>query len=256
MVDIKKSSMAGSDKIIAVSSFLLCSFCRSYVHFLKGLMRRQTKSIFIVILFLRALTGFPNINTHDNFNLFEKSKASVPLSDTGLINGIKYEFIQEDTFYSFRGSFLIKTKIECITNVSFDFDHKIQYTLGAKSIRLVRQGVNWYEVSYTYQKFFFFLFFIENTSNWLITLIPEKNRIVFKMISNQSNVEIANIVLTSMGYYQFRSENNGFRIEYFQECLLKSGPLTKPYISAAKKDAIKFVLDYKEYMEKTCEIIK
>jgi len=244
--------MAGSDKIIAMNSFLLCSFCRIYVHFLKGLMRKQIKSIFIITLFLSALTGFPNINTHDNFNLFERCKASVPLSDTGLINGIEYEFIQEDTFYSFRGSFLIKAKIECITNVSFDFDQKIQYTLGAKSIRLVRQGVNWYEVSYTYQKFFF----IENTSNWLITLIPEKNKIVFKMISNQSNIKIADIVLTSMGYYQFRPENNGFRIEYLQECHLKSSPLTKTYISGAKKDAIKFLLDYKEYMERTCEIIK
>jgi len=215
-------------------------------------MFREVKinSILIINLFLSTLTGLSN--AHDNFNLFESNKASVPLSDSGLINGIEYEFIQKDTFYSFHGSFLIKAKIECITNVSFDFNQKIQYTLGAKSIRLLRQGENWYEVSYTYQKFFF----IENISNWLIRLIPGKNKIVFKMISNQSNIGIADIVLSSMGYYQFRPEDDGFRIEYFLECYLKSSLLTKSYITNAKKDVIKFLSDYKEYMEKTCETIK
>ena len=247
--------MAGSDKIIAMNSFLLCSFCRNHVHFLEGLLMKQMKSIFFITLFLRASTGFPNLNTCDNFNVFERFETSTPLSDTGSMNGIEYEFIQEDAFYSFQGSFFIKAKIECITNVSFDFDQKIQYTLGAKSIRLVRQGVNWYEISYTYQKILFF-FFIENTSNWLMKLIPEKNKIVFNMISSRSNIGIADIVLTSMGYYQFRPENNGFRIEYFQEARLKSSLFTKLYISAAKNDAIKFLLNYKEYMEKTCKTIE
>lgn len=218
-------------------------------------MRKQIKSILIINLFLRALIGSPNVNMHDRFNLFESFQASAPLSDTGSINGIEYEFIQEDTFYSFRGSFHINAGIECITNVTFDFDQKKQYTLGAKSIRLVRQGVNWYEISYTYQKFFFF-FFIENTSNWLMKLIPEKNKIVFEMVSNQSNIGIADVVLTSQGYYQFRPENNGFEIEYFQEARLKSSLLTKLYISAAKKDVIEFLLDYKEYMERTCTSIE
>lgn len=218
-------------------------------------MRRQIKNIFIITLFLCALTGFPNTNTSNNFTLFEKNSAPVPLSETGSINGIEYEFIQEATFYSFQGSFYIKADIECITNVSFDFDQKIKYTLGAKSVKLVRQGVNWYEISYTYQKFLFF-FFIENTSNWFMELIPEKNKIFFDMISSQTNIEIADIVLTSQGYYQFRPENNGFRVEYYQEAYLKSNLFTKLYISAAKKDAITFLLNYKEYMEKKCKTIE
>jgi hypothetical protein len=59
-------------------------------------------------------------------------------------------------------------------------------------------------------------------------------------------------ILSSTGYYQIKLEEEGYKVEYFQECKLKSALLKGAYINKAKKETIKFMLELKEYIEKTC----
>ena len=162
---------------------------------------------------------------------------------------LDYEFIQEDNCYSFRGSFIVKAEPDCLINLIYNFKNISKYSLGAKSIELVRQGENWYDVTFTYRKLLIF----ENKSTWRRILNRDKNKIVFKMISSRNNLNIIPKILSSTGYYQIRPEKEGCRVEYFQECKLKPGFLKDTYINKAKKEAIKFLRVFKEYIERNCD---
>ncbi len=162
---------------------------------------------------------------------------------------LDYEFIQEDNYYSFRGSFIVRAELDCLINLIYNFKNISKYALGAKSIELVRQGENWYEVTFTYRKLLIF----ENQSTWRRTLNRHEHKVVFKMISNRNNLNIIPKMLSSTGYYQIKQEKEGYQVEYFQECKLKPGFLKDTYINNAKKEAIKFLLEFKEYVEKTCD---
>lgn len=162
---------------------------------------------------------------------------------------LDYEFIQEDNYYSFRGSFIVKAEPDCLINLIYDFKNISKYASGAKSIELVRQGENWYEVTFTYRK----LLFLENQSTWRRTLNRDEHKVVFKMISNRNNLNIVPKMLFYTGYYQIRPEKEGCRVEYFQECKLMPGLLKDMYINKAKNEAIKFLREFKEYINKTCD---
>ena len=164
-------------------------------------------------------------------------------------SGIEYNFIKDDSSYLFRGGFIVNNDFDCLLDVVYKFEHISKFTSGAKSIELRRQGENWYEVTYTYRKLLIF----ENKSTWRRTLKRDKGRVVFEMVSNKNNIAILPEVLSSIGYYQIKSETNGFRVEYYQECKLKSGLLKNAYINQAKKEAIKFLALFKKYVEKICD---
>ena len=163
--------------------------------------------------------------------------------------GLDYNFIQNNNYYSFRGSFIVKAEFDCLINVIFDFEHISKYTSGAKSIEITRQGENWYEVTYTYRKLIIF----ENESTWRRTLKQNEGNVIFEMISSKNNLNIIPDVLSSTGYYQVKPEKECHRVEYFQECKLKPGILKNTYINQAKKGAIKFLREFKEYIERTCD---
>jgi len=162
---------------------------------------------------------------------------------------LDYKFIQYDNNYSFRGRFIVKAEFDCLMNVIYNFEHISNYTSGAKSIELVRQGENWYEVTYTYRKFLIF----ENQSTWRRTLKRDAGKVVFEMISSKNNLSIIPDVISSAGYYQIKNEKDSYRVEYFQECKLKPGLLKDTYINKAKKEAIKFLQVFKKYISKTCD---
>ena len=163
--------------------------------------------------------------------------------------GLEYEFIQSDNNYSFRGRFIVKAEFECLINVIFDFEHISNYASGAKSLEKKRQGENWYDVTYTYRKLLIF----ENQSTWRRTLKRNKGKVVFEMISSRNNLSIIPEVIYSKGYYQINNENEGYSVEYFQEFKINPGILKYSYIYEAKKGAIKFLQEFKEYIEKTCD---
>ena len=60
-------------------------------------------------------------------------------------------------------------------------------------------------------------------------------------------------VLSSSGYYQIKPAKEGYRAVYFQECKLKPSFLKDTYIKKAKKEPIRFLLKFKEYVERTCD---
>ena len=53
----------------------------------------------------------------------------------GQNNGMDNEFIQEDNYYSFRGSFIVKAKLDCLLNVIYDFKKGLPAS-GLFSVRL------------------------------------------------------------------------------------------------------------------------
>ena len=160
-----------------------------------------------------------------------------------------YEFIQKDTYYSFRGSFIVKAEPDCLINLIYNFKNISEYSSGAKSIELVRQGENWYEVTFIYRKLLIF----ENQSTWRRTLIRDEGKVVFEMISSKNSLSIMPDVISSAGYYQIKNEKDSCLVEYFQECKLKPELLKGTYINKAKKEAIKFLQEFKEYIERTCD---
>jgi len=162
---------------------------------------------------------------------------------------LDYKFILNSNYYSFRGSFVVTAEFDCLIHVIYDFEHISKYTSGAKSIEITREGENWYEVTYIYRKLVIF----ENQSTWRRTLKRDEGKVVFEMISSKNNLNIMPDVLSSSGYYQVKPVKEGHRVEYFQECKLKSGILKNTYINQAKKGAIKFLREFKEYIERTCD---
>ncbi len=159
-----------------------------------------------------------------------------------------YEFKQEDTYYSFRGSFLVHAESDSVIDVIYDFNNLSEYTLGAQSIELIQQGDTWYDVCYTYRK----LFVIRNKSIWRRTLKQDEQKIVFEMLSSKNNLKIVPELISSTGYYYIIKEKDRCRVEYFQECMLKPGFFKKAFINEAKKEAIIFLHEFKKYIERKC----
>jgi len=173
---------------------------------------------------------------------------SLPLVLTGSQREkLDYEFIREKNYYSFQGRIVVKTDLECLISILYDFKHLANIESSAKSIVLLREGENWYEACHTFKKLFF-----KHESIWRKTLKQDEKRIVFEMISHKHNSGLMPEVLSSTGYYQIKLEEEGYKVEYFQECKLKSALLKGAYIKKAKKEAIKFMRELKEYIEKTC----
>jgi hypothetical protein len=180
--------------------------------------------------FLIALLSLPIIFSGDQKNEFD------------------YKFIQDGNYYSFRGSFIVQAERDCLIDVIYDSKHISQYAVDAKSVELVRQGENWNEITYTYRRLLIF----ENKSTWRRTLKRDEQKVVFEMVSSQNNLTIMPKPLSSIGYYQIKAEKEGYQVVYFQECRLKTGLLKDVYMSQAKKEAIRFLREFKGYVERTC----
>lgn len=159
-----------------------------------------------------------------------------------------YEFVQQDTYYSFRAGFPVKCDPDSLIELIYPFKNISNYS-SAQAVELVREGDNWYEVTFIYRKFFIF----ENQSTWRRTLKRNEGKIVFEMISSKNNLSIMPDIMSSTGYYQIIKDKDGYREEYLQECRLKPGLLKAAFIDQAKKEAIKFLQEFKEYVERNCD---
>ncbi|MBN1352528.1 hypothetical protein JXJ21_24225 [candidate division KSB1 bacterium] len=169
------------------------------------------------------------------------------MAESGEVDGVRYEFIHDDSCFSFRGSFVIDAELDCMIHILYDFKHLKKLISGADSIVLIQQGNDWYDVCYVYEKLFF-----TNRSIYRKTLKIEEQKVVFKMISNRQNTSLFPNVLSSSGYYQIKCESTGYAIEYFQECKITFSILKDFYIKKAKKESTKFMLELKKYVERIC----
>jgi hypothetical protein len=160
----------------------------------------------------------------------------------------EYHFYQDDSSYSFRGSFAVVAELDCLLSLVYDIEHISKFASGAKTVELIQQGDNWNVVCYTYRKFIFF----ENRSTWRRTLNRDKHELVFEMISSENNLRIIPEMLSSKGYYRINPDDGGYRMEYFQECKLNPEDIRDSYIKIVKEKAIEFLHEFREYTEKIC----
>jgi len=160
-----------------------------------------------------------------------------------------YKFIQADTCCSFRGSFIVNCQPGVLIDLIYDYDKISEYSPGVKTLELVRQGEDWYEVAFTYQD----LLVLENRSVWRRTLNREENTIEFELISNWNNTDIIPELLSSTGHYKLKSENDECLVEIFQECKLHRGLLNDAYFKKVKKEGTQFLRVFKDFIERNCD---
>jgi hypothetical protein len=169
-----------------------------------------------------------------------------------LLSGAKnkdftYEFDQGEDSCTFKGNFTIKAVPDSMLEIAYDINHIAEYTLSAKSLALVQQGENWYDVVYTYQDLLLF----ENQSVWRRTINRAENIIAFEMISTCNNLTIIPELLSSTGYYQFKTDNDSCLVEFFQEFQLSPGLFNEAYYRKAEKEGIKFLGVFKDFLEQS-----
>ena len=161
---------------------------------------------------------------------------------------VHYKFNETDSSYSFYGSFLVKAKPDCILNICFNQEHIKELAAEAKNVELLKEGINWNIMRYTYQKLIYF----ESKSVWYRTIDKEKQRIEFKMLSSKNSHEIMPKMLFSSGYYQLKKVGEYTQVEYHQQCQLNKVSLTKFQILFVKKSAVKVMQRFKKYMNQYC----
>ena len=163
-----------------------------------------------------------------------------------VLNGVSYEFTQIGNLYRFCGTFSTSTEPDCLLHIFYDSDHLLNFITRADSIILLYQGRNSYEVCYVYRKLLF-----ESKFTYRKTLIQQKQRIVFEMVSNQQGFFSFPKVLSSRGYYEIRPQAEGYTIVYFEEARIGS-KLPNGLVSMAKNEAIRFLEELKKYTENKC----
>jgi len=163
-------------------------------------------------------------------------------------NDINYNFTQSDSSYTFYGSFRVDANPECLLEVSFEYKHVKALNHEAKEVKLIDQGSNWNQISYTYQKFTFF----KNKTVWHRILNEEYRRVDFTLVSSENNQSIMPRRISSSGYYQIKQHGEYFIVEYYQQCQLTEELITKLYLNRAKKEAIKFMYKFSEYASTFC----
>ncbi len=161
---------------------------------------------------------------------------------------VRYEFVQSGNGYAFRGQFVLEAERRCIVDVLFDFDHVAKFTPDARSIEMVQQGRDWYDVTYKYRRFLI----LENESTWRRTLKREEDEVAFELLSSRNNRGIMPDLTSSSGYYRVRDERGRQVVEYFQECTLGAGSLKGRYIAEARTKAIEFLQGLSVYLARTC----
>lgn len=165
---------------------------------------------------------------------------------------LNYEFVQKENYYSYTAILFVPANPDCLIDLIYKFENISKYSSGAKSIELVQQNENGYDVSFIYKK----LLFIENVSTWRRTLSQDKRKIAFKMLSNETNIGWVPQIIYSSGYYHITSIDNGSLVEYYQECGLEHGVLHDIYIREAKKEAIQFLKVFEHFLSNNCDKIE
>jgi len=166
----------------------------------------------------------------------------------GQPDGLDHEFTEDERQYAFRGSFQVTGTERCLMDVIYDFGHISRYAAGARSIEKGLEGENWYEVTYTYRRYLVF----KNRSTWRRTLNRAKGRVDFEMTASENNLGMLPELLASTGYYQLAKETQGYRLEYFQECSISDGAFSARYLKHARKTAIRFLEEFRQYVMTTC----
>lgn len=164
------------------------------------------------------------------------------------VNDIQYKFIQNNSGYSFFGTFRINANPKCLLEISFNYEHIRALAQDAKEVLLIEQGIDWNKISYTYERSLYF----ENRSVWHRTLNREKQRVNFILVSSENNRTVMPRIISSSGFYQIKLQEDYIIVEYYQECQLSESSLIKLYLNKVKKEAMKFMHDFLVYAKDHC----
>jgi hypothetical protein len=199
--------------------------------------------VIVVIYFIGMSVSVPNKAVSISNALPARSV------DSGTINGIKYIYIESDTFYSFKGSFHTSVEYQCLMDISYQMKHKKKYNTEVSDMKMITEGKNWYTSMYYFKRYVL----LENQSEWLTVRDISRNRVDFKMLKSKSNLDVANIIVSSFGHYQFLPDKTGCRVEYYQEGHTIKGSASKIYLGDAKKEMLKYINSYKVYLSEACK---
>ena len=72
---------------------------------------------FLVLAFLLVSMAGKPVPVRSGYPMLSYSQ------DSGVFNGIRYTFIESDTFYAIKAVFYSKTELECLCNVSYLLKH-------------------------------------------------------------------------------------------------------------------------------------
>jgi len=161
---------------------------------------------------------------------------------------IHHKFIQSGNHYMFYGTTsFVTSDPNCLIHILYDFQHLRKINILPDSIVLLRKGEGWYEVAYHYRNLFF-----ESRATYRRALKQAERKVTFQMMQcEQRGLRLPKIV-SSTGYYEIKAEKEGFRVIYFEEGEIADHLLKEIYFQWVEKEAFKFLLRLKDYVNRTC----
>jgi len=163
-------------------------------------------------------------------------------------SNLQYQFTRKDSSYQFTGSFKVPADPECLFEMAYNIEHLRILAGDAESVKLIRQGDQWYEVEYIYRRYWLF----ENRSVWHRELDRRDGMIRFELVESTNNSELMPVMLSSEGHYKFTPVDGVYHVEYFQECILQSGGLLNKYMDKARQEAISFLVNFQKQINMHC----
>jgi hypothetical protein len=163
--------------------------------------------------------------------------------------GLSYEFESEGRRHAFRGSFPTAAERSCVLQVLYSHEHLARFVKSADAIELVREGKNWNEVRYVYDRWL--VTHSETYRRWLTGGAPA---IRFELVNVEHSGLPVPLPETSRGHYDLRPVDDALQVVYVQEAELGPGPLLWAHQRIARQQAIRFLEDLAEYVEAACPV--
>ena len=193
--------------------------------------------MFTILLFIFQFTFFG-----------QPTLDSEPIEESKSVNNIDFNFILESNTININAFFYAEGGEECIMNTSFDFPHKKAYTKGPSDLLLHKKGDDWYEAYFIIEKYFM----AKVKALYHYSLHRKEKEIRFDLLSNEVNLRNFNVVNNSSGSISFHPKNGKTIIKYELLYELKPTMMKKMLFKIQKKETVKFLSDYKAYLEQHC----
>ena len=163
------------------------------------------------------------------------------------LNGVCYELSRDGNLYTFHGSFRTFSDRDCLLNILYDFDHLTKFVTYPNAFSLLQKADNWYDFCCTYR-----VLLSENKLVYRKTLKKEERKVTFEMIAGRQNIKLIPEVLSSSGYFEILPEKDGHQVVYLHQDRLSPSFSRDIYLYLAKKEAVKFLQELKNYVERQC----
>ncbi len=168
-------------------------------------------------------------------------------TETQDFDGVSYEFSRDGNLYTFHGSFRTFCDRDCLLDILYDFDHFTKFVTYPNALSLLQKADNWYDFCCTYR-----VLLSENKLVYRKTLKKEARKVTFEMIAGRQNIKLLPEVLSSSGYFEIIPEKDRYQVVYLHQDRLSPSFSRDIYLYLAKKEAVKFLRELKNYVEREC----